>query len=80
MFKVIAQDVSRKGVGLVYFGKEPPLDTAWTVFEPQQEVRCFPVYRKKRVPYVWRVGLKLSPTERKADALRMDGVGAVKQI
>ena len=81
MFKVIAQDVSRKGVGLVYFGKEPPLDTAWTVFEPQQEVRCFPVYRKKRVPYVWRVGLKLSPTpERKADALRMDGVGVVKQI
>ena len=58
-----------------------PLDTAWTVFQPQQEVRCFPVYRKKRMPYVWRVGLKLTPTPvRKAAALRTDGVGVVKQI
>jgi hypothetical protein len=63
-FKVLLRDFSRQGLGLFYFGKEAPSGTTWMILEGNDKtVQRSPVYRqvyrKRMMPYVWRVGIQV---------------------
>jgi cellulose synthase (UDP-forming) len=58
VLKVLLRDFSGRGLGVLYLGKEAPTGTTWAVLdEHHRETKCLQIYRKKLIPYVWRVGL-----------------------
>lgn len=59
-FKVLLRDFSQQGYGFLYLGKEAPTATTWHILQGRDDlIQCVQVYRKRLMPYVWRVGLRV---------------------
>jgi cellulose synthase (UDP-forming) len=56
----ILRDHSSRGVGLIVFGGPVSTDSTWTMAQSGLSHRvCEPLYHRKRMPWVWRVGMRL---------------------
>jgi cellulose synthase (UDP-forming) len=61
--QVLVRDWSLRGLGLLWMGRTAPPISEWTLLTSQYGCTRFRlIYRRRLIPFLWRVGLEAEPT------------------